>query len=413
MKRCPMCRTPYDPSQSFCTKDGAPLVDEIPTGFDTQPDTLILAGHTPTTQAITGTENKFVCPDKWLHDIAESDKKNLQNAVLVEDCEINYQLSDQVPTIEFTFYIFNGSVYTIIIDSSIKGEVGWRKKPLSGETKMLGTPPKNIPQKSREKFTVCQWVNREEADSISKANWPATDYFYFSNLKIGIRGGDDFSDVQPGQLMLPHSISSHNERDFITNVARQYEETISTLKAEKDSLKSQLEEERANNKQPDISGEITEVHFDKIWNTVLYDGTHSYSDFHFTIRVYMANLGATTTIKEFRFVLTANGRTYKGERESLKGYCIQRQTTRDREPLIDIEDSNDTPLDHTRNGWLRFKVDDVQDAEDESEQEMEIELEVIDKHGTSYKLDTLLPSQWTDDSKGQANKIVNDPNVNY
>lgn len=271
MKHCPKCRTPYAPTVSFCPKDGTPLEEKVPTGFDTQPDTLILGGNTYTTQAIAATENKFVCPDTWLHNIAESEKNNLRGAVLVTDCEINYRLSNQVKTIEFTFYIFNGSVYTITIDSLIEGEVGFRKEPLSGSAKMVGAPPRNIPQKSIEKFTICQWVNPEEAASIINADSPNADYFYFNNLKIGIRGGGDFPDVTQVRLKLPHSISSHNEKGSMESLTRQSIEKLAALKSERDSLKAQLDTLSAT--KPNLVylfSQISVVHIDD--NGVIQEG---------------------------------------------------------------------------------------------------------------------------------------------
>lgn len=175
---------------------------------------------------------------------------------------------------------------------------------------------------------------------------------------------------------------------------------------------NELLTERAKNAKPNIGGKIKEVHVSKHFSLLskaisdeFYDG------FYFAIRVYAANQGAATTISEFKFVLTSNGCSYIGEKASLEGYYIERRDDPTfllgveshiaREDLTDIEDSNDEPLDHTRNGWLRFRVSTIPQAENDVERQMEIELTAIDKYRTEYKLDSLPQSQWEKSKTGE------------
>lgn len=140
-------------------------------------------------------------------------------------------------------------------------------------------------------------------------------------------------------------------------------------------------------KKPDINGEVKTVYFVKIAKLVKSDSEHMHWDFHFTIHVYLANHGAPTTIEQFKLRLKSNERWYDGEKESDPEFTALGAVEHD-----DIEKDNDESLEHTRRGWLRFVVREVQAAKNESE--MELELYVIDKDKTLYPLTSLPQFKW-------------------
>jgi hypothetical protein len=169
------------------------------------------------------------------------------------------------------------------------------------------------------------------------------------------------------------------------------------LQVRPDPTTQLLMAEGAKNNKPDIKGQIKEVFFGKgidLMSTYVISN-HVYDEFDFTVRVYLSNHGATTTIESFKFVLKSDGSTHEGEIASLKDSYIRRPNVAD-EKLIDANESNDVPLDHTRNGWLRFKVNGVREIKNEAE--LEIELYAIDKYGIPHRLDGLPQSRWIENS---------------
>jgi hypothetical protein len=162
--------------------------------------------------------------------------------------------------------------------------------------------------------------------------------------------------------------------------------------------------EKTKNEKPDIQGETKEVFFDQTFNVELFDGEHNYEDFCFTINLYISNHRAETTIKEFKLALIARGRLCGGEKHSADGFYVQRRAGRER--LIDVEESNDVPLKHSRNGWLRFVVIGVEISE--NERELQLELDAIDKDGTSYRLISLPRSEWQKNSLQGIPRIIHE-----
>jgi hypothetical protein len=173
------------------------------------------------------------------------------------------------------------------------------------------------------------------------------------------------------------------------------DEDLAALEAERDSLKSELEEEKAKKTKPTITGKIKGV-YSEWWPKPYKNDTERIRfDYHFIINVYMVNHGAVTTIEQFKLTLKSGGHSYDGERER-DIHDVKEGEMKWREwgagTLADLEKSNDAPLEGTRNGWLWFVVTGVPSTEDKSG--MELELSVIDKDGTPYKLDTSPQSQW-------------------
>jgi hypothetical protein len=163
----------------------------------------------------------------------------------------------------------------------------------------------------------------------------------------------------------------------------------------------ELEEEKAAleaaKAKPDITGEIKEVFLEEYANGELCrrDPEHMYFDYHFIVNVYLANHGAPTTIEQFKLVLKTGGRSYDGEIEKDARNLKEGETNWrawGADELVDLEKLNDEPLEHTRNGSLWFVVAGVQGIKNKAE--MELELYVIDKNETPYKLLTLPQPQW-------------------
>jgi hypothetical protein len=202
---------------------------------------------------------------------------------------------------------------------------------------------------------------------------------------------------------------------FVLYLLSSAKELDKQLRQELSSARLLLEEEKAKNTKPDIQGEVIEVFFDKSYSLIHSGPTDSeefrhYHDFFFTVRVYVMNQGAATTIKGFKFVLRSNGNSKDGAKESLKDYFVERRENAYtfatgqiiQDALVDIEDLNDQPLEHSRNGWLRFGVEGIP----EIKSDMEIELSVIDKKGDSHLLNSLPQLRWQQNSQDNYPQIV-------
>lgn len=156
----------------------------------------------------------------------------------------------------------------------------------------------------------------------------------------------------------------------------------------------------AETAKPKITGEIKEVFFEKEinLNTSLTVSEDCYFCYWFTVRLYVANIGAPTGIERFRLMLNSKEGALEGERLPVSGYRIQRVTGD--EPLTDIEASNDIPLEHTRNGWACFAVPSIKSNEnDGAVEDMQIEVQVIDKTKTPHLLGRSTQVEWRENSR--------------
>lgn len=345
---------------------------------------------------------------KWLHKMAEIQAEEIDKYVAVERVYLCYQeLTASIPRILFDVEFNNKSVFDISIEDTMEEHIEIAGQPLLRDKRVIYNE-KDIPPSSKGRLIIEQRLSPEEAALVAKCEKEVLGaFFYFHKLVLMVRGGTKVSRVKSKPLILPEHICTKDE--IHADNWEHYEAKISALKAEIAALKSQLGEDNAKLASPDIQGEIKEVYFSKHTNldASMVVSNHFYNDFYFTLRAYVANHGAATTIAEFQFFLISNGVRTKGEKALLKGYYIERYedsanlfAVDDRvieEALTNIESFNDDPLDHTRNGWLRFRVREIREAENEAE--IEIELSAIDKLGTPHKLISLPQAQWQDDER--------------
>jgi hypothetical protein len=168
--------------------------------------------------------------DKRLHELAQRDRANLSNAVFVHHCEIQYELSEAVPYIDFRFHFFNGAVYEVSVPASIDGYIKFRKARLMGKVVIARNDnATNVGHASGGYFFVRLQLSREETDLIRNADNSNSDYFYFDQLQVQITA----TNMEPQSLKLPHAVPSDNgraarPRDDATKV----KEEVKSLEAE-------------------------------------------------------------------------------------------------------------------------------------------------------------------------------------
>ncbi|HZT59049.1 MAG TPA: hypothetical protein VFA21_10525 [Pyrinomonadaceae bacterium] len=129
------------------------------------------------------------CPDLWLHTIAGNQKNYINRYVRVLGCWIYAHDLRRELYVDFKFTILNASVYRIIIDDSIKGDIYLGLRLLSKPVKMMGDATKYCEYGRTQDFVVRQWLYREEIADI--LDTPDAE-FRFNKLDITIKG-----DVSP------------------------------------------------------------------------------------------------------------------------------------------------------------------------------------------------------------------------
>jgi hypothetical protein len=322
----------------------------------------------------------------WLVSLATVQANDITDHVRVERVYFCYHnLDAHFPHIVFGVDILNKSVFEITVEDVLLGSIEAGGEPLLRDKRFTHNPKKISPI-SEAKLTIEQRLSPEEAALIAKCGEAELrELLDFRKLVITIGGRPQPPPFERTPLELPRHLDI-KDTSAATEIA---------------SLKTQLEEV-VNSKKPDIRGEIKEVFFDKDFSPASGAiSDHFYSDYNFFVRVYVANHGAATTIKEFKLTLGSNGRRQDGDRETLEGWYVQRQTGK--EDIVDVEASNDVPLEHSRNGWLRFVVRDVQESrirygEDDPMPEMELELYAVDKYENAHKLNDLPQSRWQENT---------------
>jgi len=153
------------------------------------------------------------CPDKWLHAIAEGDKRNINRQVHIVFLKVDYAgLAEITQYVEIIFKVINASVYHITIDKQIQdGAVYLNNTKLNPkQTEILGSL-ENIARGEQEKrlLVIQQWLTPAEAERISKPL--SDDKFNLSRLSLRVSGGYDGADVKSQRLFLPSSVPIHRE----------------------------------------------------------------------------------------------------------------------------------------------------------------------------------------------------------
>jgi hypothetical protein len=229
---------------NFCLKDGKELVVDIPSDFTSKAETLILPSDISATHAITTTENKLICPDEWLHKIADTQKTQLQRFVLVERFTPNpYYLSKGKLYVYFDFSIFNSSIYKVSIPLSVgdvvRGVVRFKGEILSGTAKIDSNHVTNLRHGSRGGFRIQQWVNKDEATDIAETLKKSGNLFDFSELIITVKGSDEQTGAETAQLDLTRGMQNadlENEVIQLEALNSQHKSEISELQKHSDII---------------------------------------------------------------------------------------------------------------------------------------------------------------------------------
>lgn len=158
---------------------------------------------------------KEPCPDKWLHDIAENDKRFIDKFVKVAGGEIfGHDFLHTAPYVDFKFTVLNASVYAICIEEPVKGDIRFQSQLLSKDIKIIENPARYIEHGKTQYLIVRQWLSREEVKCILSAS-DGEDAFRFTGMELMIKCCFPETDVEHKRLdVYGLNVSSKRVRDL-------------------------------------------------------------------------------------------------------------------------------------------------------------------------------------------------------
>ena len=183
---------------------------EIGNKFDfrlaTQPKLSIEKLETTDSHADQAASRQSATPyNGWLSGIANDDLVSIEKAVKV--CEIkrsSHFKSGSAQYLEFSFLIFNSSVFDVTLDDDVTGYITFHGKQFHHPIQMKENHVKDLSIRSVASYVLHQPVTENEAALIENAdeNW----LFWFTKLNLTIKGGSRFPNVRPRLLPLNKSI---------------------------------------------------------------------------------------------------------------------------------------------------------------------------------------------------------------
>lgn len=150
-------------------------------------------------------EASYTGREKWLQDVAERDRQQIEWAVQITDCSLDGGYTSPTPHVIFRFQIFNGSVFPVSIDRKIDGHISYGSRRLKGELTLGGKwTTGNLKPRYSTTVEIFQWLEPDDAAMLeaerNKLQTSHETYFKFEYLIVTIKGGDGFEKVIPKPL---------------------------------------------------------------------------------------------------------------------------------------------------------------------------------------------------------------------
>jgi uncharacterized membrane protein YiaA len=204
---------------------------------------------------------RLMCPAPRLHDLEEKDQASIKDLIRVTGIHYRPEFDKGSPYIDFTFGIFNISLYDIVIENSIKnGNIlfGEDNEKFFYEPRIEAKRPILCRSRSANYFVVRQAVRAEEITRFKGAN---DLLLAFHSLEIVFQGTEQFPEIKSTPLNTHHyletkkgmwraldeleSVFAFTDEQWALLSETKHEATA-VLKAEINSLRSQLEEAKEN-----------------------------------------------------------------------------------------------------------------------------------------------------------------------
>ncbi len=145
------------------------------------------------------------CEDEWLHDKLKTDKIKIKE--LVRFPGIMYNPDFQKAHIDFVFSVFNNSLYDIVIENSVTGEIryGEDNDAFYYQPKFLSEKLVECPSRSGTYFTIRQAIRQEEIPRFRDAD---DVLIWFHGLQINFQGTEQFPEVEATTLNTQHYLQT-------------------------------------------------------------------------------------------------------------------------------------------------------------------------------------------------------------
>src|SRR5215213_568133 len=145
--------------------------------------------------------------DNWLSNVAKFDKENFSKVVQVRHATWNpHYMSEEIPYTEFTFTVFNASVYELSVLETVGGYIQFASNRLGGHLRLAESSARKLRHGETARIRVIQWLSAEEVAAISIA--PEVDMrFAFSVKKLFVLvDSEDGEGIKPAPLSFPFGI---------------------------------------------------------------------------------------------------------------------------------------------------------------------------------------------------------------
>lgn len=137
----------------------------------------------------------------WLHEIAQAQASDISRYVTLELVRV-FDPHSTTPSLRFDFYIRNKSNYHVTIDDKVGGAILFEGKPLTYPLTVIGNELKEFPPLGVGVLAIEQSLRPEEVSRLSEFGDNVYHYFLLNQLRVSIRGGENFPQVQPQRLIM-------------------------------------------------------------------------------------------------------------------------------------------------------------------------------------------------------------------
>jgi hypothetical protein len=137
------------------------------------------------------------CSDKWLHEIALHDRRQIDDMVRLTEIERVYQSYEQPsPCIKYRIVFFNGSVFSVSIQPKVGGFISFGQRRLEGELTMsMNWDANDLPRGMYGPVEIQQWLTEGDVDHLKNGHRRGDEYFNLEQVVITLIGADAFYDV--------------------------------------------------------------------------------------------------------------------------------------------------------------------------------------------------------------------------
>jgi hypothetical protein len=179
---------------------------------------------------------RFNNQHKWLYEIADFDRQNIQTKAIVIECKARPHLSDDVPNIEFEIVVVNASVYEISVEDSKRGYIVFNKHRLNGNNlELISNRIKNLKPGQNGQIRLRQQLIPAEITLVSNGLEDEDATFFLSNFDINVVGKEG-RNISPQRLNVPDAIPARDATERLKDLELQYKSDIGELRINADKI---------------------------------------------------------------------------------------------------------------------------------------------------------------------------------